>query len=257
MKKEKGFTLAEVLITLVIIGVVAAFTIPSINIYYRNVALQSQFKKTYSELAQLARLFYIDNGMTIPDYANEHGWATLNRISSYINSTKDLAASMGTADEDGNYTAYYNMKLLNGKEYSGGMNSQGKNSSFFCDNSAFRSISTGAIYIFNDPPSKEGQNGPVICVDINGQKGPNQYGKDYFMFIFTTDGEVLPVGASHKDNPNHCNSSNGSCGNFNNVGANYCSKSASDISKNTSCAYYALLDESPVDSKKSYWHDFI
>lgn len=39
MKKEKGFTLAEVLITLVIIGVVAAFTIPSVNIYYRNVAL--------------------------------------------------------------------------------------------------------------------------------------------------------------------------------------------------------------------------
>ena len=257
MKKEKGFTLAEVLITLVIIGVVAAFTIPSINIYYRNVALQSQFKKTYSELAQLARLFYVDNGMTIPDYANVYGSTTLDKISSYIKSTLISADWQGKDDGNGNYQAYYTVKYLNGKEYSGGMNSSGRNSSFMCDNSGFRSSNSGAIYIFNDLPSKQGQNGPVICVDINGQKGPNQYGKDYFMFIFTTDGEVLPVGASHKDNPPHCDSSNGSCSNFNNVGANYCSKSASDISKNTSCAYYALLDESPVDSKKSYWHDFI
>ena len=257
MKNEKGFTLAEVLITLVIIGVVAAFTIPSVNIYYRNVALQSQLKKTYSELAQLARLFYIDNGMTIPDYSRGRSeWEFLNKISSYIMSTPILASGQGKNDGIGNYNAYYTLKYLNGKKYSGGANSSGRDSSFMCDHSGFRSSNSGAIYIFNDIP-QEGQNGPVICVDINGQKGPNQYGKDYFMFIFTTDGEVLPVGASHKDNPPHCDSSNGSCSNFNNVGANYCSKSASDISKNTSCAYYALLDESPIDSKKSYWHDFI
>ena len=110
--------------------------------------------------------------------------------------------------------------------------------------------------ILNDAP-KEGDNGPVICVDVNGQKKPNRYGIDYFMFIFTVDGRVLPVGQEHKNNPKPCNSRNGSCGNFNNIGSEYCSNKVSDISKNTSCAYYALTNTHPTKEGKDYWTDFL
>ena len=46
---KKAFTLAEILITLGIIGVVAAMTIPTLVANYRTKALKSGFKKSYSD----------------------------------------------------------------------------------------------------------------------------------------------------------------------------------------------------------------
>ena len=52
--KKSGFTLAEVLITLGIIGVVAAMTIPTLIQNTNSVKFQSQFKKSVSTLSQAA-----------------------------------------------------------------------------------------------------------------------------------------------------------------------------------------------------------
>ena len=52
MKKRFGFTLAEVLITLGIIGVVAAMTIPTLIANTNSAKFRSQFKKTISTLNQ-------------------------------------------------------------------------------------------------------------------------------------------------------------------------------------------------------------
>ncbi len=49
---KKGFTLAEVLITLGIVGVVAAITIPTISKNIQNAVLKNQFKKFYSTFSQ-------------------------------------------------------------------------------------------------------------------------------------------------------------------------------------------------------------
>lgn len=56
IKKKKGFTLAEVLITLGIIGIVAAITIPTIYANVIGIKYRSQFKKTISSLDQAVRL---------------------------------------------------------------------------------------------------------------------------------------------------------------------------------------------------------
>ena len=53
--KNYGFTLAEVLITLGIIGVVAAITIPNLITTYKAKQLHSQFLKNYSVLQQISR----------------------------------------------------------------------------------------------------------------------------------------------------------------------------------------------------------
>lgn len=55
--RNRAFTLAEVLITLGIIGVVAAITIPSLMENVRNRDLQAQLKKTYSEWNQISMQF--------------------------------------------------------------------------------------------------------------------------------------------------------------------------------------------------------
>ena len=52
MKKRSGFTLAEVLITLGIIGVVAAMTIPTLIANTNGAKFRSQFKKSLSTLNQ-------------------------------------------------------------------------------------------------------------------------------------------------------------------------------------------------------------
>jgi len=57
MKEKKiGFTLAEILITLGIIGIVAAMTIPTLIANTRSQQYRSRFKKTISILSQAARL---------------------------------------------------------------------------------------------------------------------------------------------------------------------------------------------------------
>lgn len=67
MNKEKlsqknGFTLAEVLITLGIIGVVAALTIPTLVQSYKKKVVETKLAKFYSTMAQATRLSEIDNG---------------------------------------------------------------------------------------------------------------------------------------------------------------------------------------------------
>ena len=64
--KRTGFTLAEVLITLGIIGVVAAMTIPNLIANTRSAQYRSAFKKAVSTLSQAARMSQAQYGF---DYA--------------------------------------------------------------------------------------------------------------------------------------------------------------------------------------------
>ena len=62
MYKIKAFTLAEVLITIGIIGLVAALTFPSIIGYYQKKVLKEQFKVAYSMFSQLLLKSEVDLG---------------------------------------------------------------------------------------------------------------------------------------------------------------------------------------------------
>lgn len=59
--KYRAFTLAEVLITLGIIGVVAAMTIPTLMAKIQENTYKSQYKKIFSELNQALRLLEEDD----------------------------------------------------------------------------------------------------------------------------------------------------------------------------------------------------
>ena len=62
MKNSFGFTLAEVLITLGIIGVVAALTLPNLIANYKNKEFATRAKRTYSLISQAIQRFQADNG---------------------------------------------------------------------------------------------------------------------------------------------------------------------------------------------------
>ena len=76
MKKHKfGFTLAEVLITLGIIGVVAAITIPNL--------IQNNFeKKTISQLRETQSIISQAVRMAEEEYGDVEGWVYMDIASS-------------------------------------------------------------------------------------------------------------------------------------------------------------------------------
>lgn len=68
LRKYRAFTLAEVLITLGIIGIVAAMTIPNLIETYQKKRTAIEVKKAYTELNQILR-------MAIADYGEPSGWS--------------------------------------------------------------------------------------------------------------------------------------------------------------------------------------
>lgn len=62
MKRKVGFTLAEVLITLGIIGIVAAMTIPNIIAGYRKKVVETRLAKLYSSVNQAIKMSEVKNG---------------------------------------------------------------------------------------------------------------------------------------------------------------------------------------------------
>ncbi len=65
---KKGFTLAEVLITLAIIGIVAALTIPTLVAKNEKKQLYTQFMKSYNTFSNALNLAVAENG-------DPEGWA--------------------------------------------------------------------------------------------------------------------------------------------------------------------------------------
>lgn len=63
--KYSGFTLAEVLITLGIIGIVAAMTLPSVINNSRNKQLEAGLKKAYSVIGQALDMYQAETGERI------------------------------------------------------------------------------------------------------------------------------------------------------------------------------------------------
>ena len=199
------------------------------------------FTKAYSDLDNFAHKFYVDNGQSFSEYSSENGYDnSYKAMQEYIYKAYDKAINKGMYNAEG-YKYFY--KTMNGTD------------AFpTCDDKGLFVGPGGRFYGMNNPPN-ENENGPVVCVDTNGAKGPNKYGYDYFLFAFTLDGRAIPMGM---DYPN--NSKELSMGyNFFHKGANYCNKNSSSMyaGGNTTCAYYALMDKHPTQEGKTYWKDFI
>ena len=75
-QKESGFTLAEVLITLGVIGVVAAMTLPMLIQNYRKSIVENKLKTNYS-------IFYNALRMAESKYGETDGWQTCSEEVSF------------------------------------------------------------------------------------------------------------------------------------------------------------------------------
>lgn len=203
--RKNAFTLAEVLITLAIIGVVAALTIPAVVKKYKETQTVSQLKKAYSTLSQATSMVVAQYGPIESlnftdgdDNAIESIFLTYKPYLHIAKSCKNVAGCWTTTKT----------KSLNGSDpgYS--------NDAGFGYNIYILVLNNGMKIIMDmwTMPAAANywgvttkmQNLLIFTVDINGDKGPNIIGRDVFSFAVTERG-VMPAG--YANNSAQCNTS--------------------------------------------------
>ncbi len=85
-KSKKGFTLVEIMIVVVIIGLLAAMAIPAFN-KVRQSSRESAIKNNLRQLANAADQYMLQNGVTAAGYSDIVGTAT----DKYVKSIKTVA----------------------------------------------------------------------------------------------------------------------------------------------------------------------
>lgn len=223
---KNAFTLAEVLITLGIIGVVAAMTLPSLVNKIQGKELEAQYNKAYSVISQAIQRMNADKGFV----ANYNSYDIPSRefantfMKYFITSKNCGAAGCSTYnDDDSNYLTKY-------KTYNGNYG----NAMWFDDGQYI--VSDGMFIAINH---YNAGNKILIAADINGiNKKPNRYGHDFFVFQILDDGKFLPLGAA--------GTQAGGAGWYSssNTPEELCSLKSSSPVNGFTCGYFASTDKS-------------
>lgn len=202
--KKVGFTLAEVLITLAIIGVVAAITIPTIVINSQKNSYLTSLKKAYTNFNQVLIKMAADNGCTGDLKCTGFFDTDANTLGQAFVKYFKIAKDCGTT-EDGCWAD----KMSGNYDGSDGKSDTSTFSYIGNRNNNYQFITTDGIAYSVDYTSCMNEaalvNAPheseycgVLFIDVNGLKGPNNYGRDMFWFgISNGKGPLLyPAGGS-------------------------------------------------------------
>ena len=184
--KAIAFTLAETLVVMGIIGVVAALTIPNLNQSTGDREKVAKVKKIYSNLEDAIgratavygpynEWYKSDYNEGIPDLKAMNTRFT-NRITEFMKISKDCG-------DKGSGCFASDYKLLNNINTDSPMALQNSHMVLLADGTAVAFIAAG-----------------VIKVDIDGVKGANVSGKDLFSFeVNFDDNSIIPDGRLSND----------------------------------------------------------
>ena len=193
---KKGFTLAEVLITLGIVGVVAALVMPSIIANYKKKAWVAQLQKSVNTWNNGFRQMITDDGVY---YLNDTQFAQslLNKGKTEYN-----RVTAPSAPEATDILKKY-FKITKIKDYTSAplpykyYNGQTNNTSSETNLRAIYLADGTIFYVWitnlNGVPGANSSNG-YLYIDVNGDKKPNMFGRDVFRFDIDSKGRALPTG---------------------------------------------------------------
>ena len=182
---KTAFTLAEILITLSVIGIVAALTIPSMIENHNNKAWKTAKDLWDKKLVEATRQMNIDGVMT----------GVASTTEDYMNYFKKYVKVIKTCENDKLENCYAPKFVQTGdKETEVEVSSLTTASKLGQKNWNTNTMGfviadgTTVVMAYNpncssvDPFSSEGQSGQVGCmsmlIDVNGKKGPNKVGDD-------------------------------------------------------------------------------
>lgn len=181
---KKGFTLAEVLITLGVIGVVAAMTLPTLIQHHKEKVATTKLKKAYSTLSNAYILARNENQDISSWFETENSseWTTkvFENLKPYLNISKVCGFEKGCLT-NGPVKTLHRTNYVNYDEAT----------------TEYRFVlSDGTqvmLYISNPNCNELAPYCGNIKVDIDGYRGPYVLGKDFFIFnIFYN--RILPAG---------------------------------------------------------------
>lgn len=193
MRKNKAFTLAETLVVMGIIGVVAALTIPNLSSSTANKENVARVQKAYSTINEAFERVQAEYGNIQRWPSRDFGWngntdtdLFANRMSEYLKVSKNCArnANQGCMASS--------VKFLNGTSTT----SSGYFAVTDADTSAYKMIladGTGlAIMVAS--------GNIYMNVDIDGpRKGSGTIGKDWFGFVYNPWGtkKLIPANTAN------------------------------------------------------------
>ena len=216
--KKSGFTLAEVLITLGIIGVVAALTAPALVMSSRNEANAAKLSVVMSNLENAFTNMLVSEG--VDNLFQTRLWQNAGNKAAFagnlgrymhINGFRDLAGEAGIT------TYYSNNNQPRGLNASGARD-ETKDLTFFLSQAAVGGIGVSHIIetkngatIFIHPNENQNptqaekdaitnQGGSLynmaadLYIDVNGVTSPNTLGRDIFAFYLGDNGILYPLG---------------------------------------------------------------
>ena len=196
--KKVAFTLAEVLITLGIIGVVAAMTLPSLIQNYQKKALATQTQKFYSTMSQAVKQYMADYGvddlrntpLASDNYEEEDTPEAIASIRDFATKYLKVVKECNPNDEDDNncfapvYRLWDNSIPDERYNFTTRVGYGKKRDYVLADGSVIR------IYYHS-------QGAPIeLYVDVNGKKGPNRVGYDLWNMTIFYDGVIDESGVN-------------------------------------------------------------
>jgi len=199
MIKKLGFTLAEVLITLGIIGVIAAITMPTLINNSNKAVAVTALKRAYAILSQAQEMIAADSG----DFQSAlSGVQTSEDFGNVFISKMKVSKNCKMPDTHGECFPNDLRPLNNTGNFT--MNDFLSIPSLGIVDSKSNDVITtdGISYAFAliDPNCKghDEELGYILCgaalVDVNGiKKNPSIVGREIFAFVMTKD-KVLPAG---------------------------------------------------------------
>ena len=207
---RRGFTLAEVLITLGIIGVVAAMTLPALVQKQQEKVTVTQLKKVYSELSQAMSFAVTEDGTAdtwniysyeLTDENKDNGSDTGASGQKYErfephNLIKRLKVSKDCQYKSQGCFIDSGYKMLNGAKE---RNFENLNNQYY---KIVLADGTAIAFEGYEPSLSpdDDRNYGEIWVDVNGNKNPNIAGKDLFLFVYTKD-RIYPYGYKKNNVP--------------------------------------------------------
>ena len=177
--RRQAFTLAEMLITLGIIGVVATLVLPTLNSNIKTAQIGPKLAKAAATFEQANKAMlndYDTNRLSDIDLLGE------GKEDSYIN---ELSKYMHIA-KDENYTSKMDKEIIKNN----GIAVRSNSGAVFIISTVGYQPGTGANAANKDRASD-------IYVDIDGNKGPSKLAEDIFVFHLMDNGSLLPKGSSY------------------------------------------------------------
>lgn len=230
VKKQAGFTMSEVLITLGIVGIIAAMTLPQLIKNYQHKVLQTQFQKAYAKIQEAYLLTLNELGVSNLSKEIIAACSVQTKFGPEFNAAFHRNLRYKTKAKDYriyNYTKNKFWEHRKGSGYPMPVYVLGDGSSYV----AF--VNSCIIFLEFD------SNGPY--------KGPNRYGFDVFTFKVSNDG-VVPIKSGKLYTEEELE---------NEIWPEYagqpCSVKSKQASNGIGCSYYALNDISPDNNSKTYW----